>query len=87
MSVTVTPEAEPFTAQTWTVYEAAWPVLMLVWEVSTLTHSCAWVEALGDGVAVEGNAWHCELVAARAAPEEMSAAAATIKAMQAPGSR
>jgi len=87
VSVTVTPEAEPFTAQTCTVYDAAWPLLMRVWEVWTLTHSCAWVEALGDGVAVEGSGWHCELVAARAAPEVVSEAAATIPAMQVPGSR
>ena len=87
VSVTVTPEAEPFTAQTCTVYDAAWPPLMLDWEVWTLTHSCAWVEALGDGVAAEGSGWHCELVAARAAPEVMSAAAAGIPARQTPGSR
>ena len=87
VSVTVTPDAEPFTAQTCTVYDAAWPLLMLDWEVWTLTHSSAWVEALGDGVAAEGSGSHSELVAARAVPEAMSAAAAAIPAMQTPDTR
>ena len=87
MSVTDTPEAEPFTAQTCTVYDAAWPLLILDWEVWTLTHSSAWVEAVGDGVAVEGSGSHSELVAARAACEVVSAAAAAIPAMQTPDGR
>jgi len=85
--VTDTPDAEPFTAQTCTVYEAAWPLVMLDWDVWTLTHSSAWVEAVGDGVAVDGSGSHSELVAARAAPEVVSAAAAKIPATQTPDSR
>jgi hypothetical protein len=68
VSVTDTPDAEPFAAQTCTVYDAAWPLVMLDWEVWTLTHNSAWVEAVGDGVAAEGSGSHCELVAATAAP-------------------
>jgi hypothetical protein len=81
VSVTDTPDAEPFTAQTCTVNDAAWPVLMLDWEVWTLTHSSAWM-VVGEGVAADGSGWHCELMEASAAFEVVSAAAAAIPAMQ-----
>jgi hypothetical protein len=84
VSVTDTPDAEPFTAQTCTANDAAWPVLMLDWEVWTLTHSSAPAEAVGDGVAVDGSGWHCELVAASAVPEVASTAG--IPARQTPES-
>jgi len=84
VSVTDTPDAEPFTAQTCTVYDAAWPLVMPDWEVWTLTHSSAPAEAVGDGVAVDGSGWHCELVAASAVPEVTSTAG--IPARQTPES-
>jgi hypothetical protein len=88
VSVTDTPDAEPFAAQTCTVYDAAWPLAIPDSDVWTLTHSSGWVEAVGEGVAVEGSGWHCELVAASAAPEVASAAAeaAGIPARQTPES-
>jgi hypothetical protein len=80
VSVTETPAAAPFAAQTCTVYDAAWPAVMLDWEVWTLTHNSAWVvEAVGDGVAAADSGSHCELVAASAPPEVVSADAAGIR--------
>jgi len=86
VSVTDTPDAEPFAAQTCTVYDAAWPLVIPDSDVWTLTHSSGWVEAVGEGVAVEGSGWHCELVAASATSEVATAAAeaAGIPAMQTP---
>jgi hypothetical protein len=71
-SVTDTPDAEPFCAETWTVNDAAWPRLTPDWDACTLTHSsaCGAVgEADGEadeaaGATVSGS--HCELAAAAA---------------------
>jgi len=68
-SVTDTPDAEPFCAETWTINDAAWPRLIPGWDACTLTHSsaCGAVgEADGEadeaaGAAVSGS--HCELAA------------------------
>jgi hypothetical protein len=53
--VTVTPVTGPFSAQTCTVQEAAWPAWTLSWLAWTLTHRSAGVAddaaAVGEGVA------------------------------------
>jgi hypothetical protein len=75
LSVTDTPEAGPFWAETCTVYDAAWPRVIAGSEAWTVTHSSVAGEgddetlgedeALGDGPADRGSHW--ELVAAGAA--------------------
>lgn len=80
VSVTDTPEAGPFSAETCTAYAAAWPALTLVAEACTLTHSSPWNEAgavaegEGEGVAA-GSGSHCELAAASAAGAVISGTA------------
>jgi len=83
VSVTDTPEAGPFSAETCTVYDAAWPGLMLDWDGWTLTHSSAGFadevvegEAVGDADAAAGSGSHWELRAVSAAAAVVSADAA-----------
>lgn len=83
VSVTDTPEAGPFSVETCTVYDAAWPGLMLDWDGWTLTHSSVGFEdeavegeALGDADAAVGSGSHWELRAVSAAAAVVSADAA-----------
>ena len=77
VSVTATPEAGPFSAETCTVKEAAWPRRMPDSDAWTLTHSSA-AEEDGDGVVAEGSGSHWELVAASAVTAVLSADAGGI---------
>jgi len=63
VSVTDTPEAGPFWAETCTVKDAAWPGLMPDSDAWTLTHSSAADEdeAAGDADAAAGSGSHWEL--------------------------
>ena len=75
VSATDTPDTGPFSAQTSTVYDAAWPRVTLDWEFWTLTHSNT-AGAVGEGVVAAGSGSQLELAAASAAPEVPTAIAA-----------
>ena len=64
-SVTDTPDAGPFWAETWTVNDAAWPRLMPDWDACTLTHSSACAEDEDEDEEAEATVKgsHCELAA------------------------
>ena len=76
VTVTETPGAGPFSAETCTMKEAVWPSLMLDSLAWTLTHSST--EGLGAGVVSEGSGSHWGLAAPSAAAGVLSADAAGI---------